>query len=211
MHDRPFLIDLIFLIAFLGILVLFIGRLSRKRKSRSNHGAIKRREIQKVNKGAVIVPTSDNRSSVHWQKYKEGNRLIDAEKMDDAIVIFRQLVTIPGEEETANVNLGTCYNLKNERETAMTHYQAALNLNPNNYNALLGMASVNYRTGHYPTAVVYYKKANALKPELPDAYWGLAVAYNMMNEKELSSDNAKTFIKMVPDSRYRPNLEKMII
>jgi tetratricopeptide (TPR) repeat protein len=131
--------------------------------------------------------------------------------MDEAIVILTELAAIPEETATASIGLGTAYNLKGDRDNALFHYQKALELAPENYNALLGMASVNYRTKHYPNAVNYYRKATSLRPELPDGYWGLAVAYHMMQDKKQASENAKIFIKMVPDSRYRESLEEMII
>jgi flagellar biogenesis protein FliO len=50
--------DLIFLLAFLGILVLFIRRFSRKRRSSGKkifrNNPVKRKEIRKVNERAVI-------------------------------------------------------------------------------------------------------------------------------------------------------------
>jgi tetratricopeptide (TPR) repeat protein len=211
---------LIYLILILIVTVFFYARNhlhkrsfppSQKHKSSANSDDFKRKELQSIDSGAIISPVESQRTSAHWQKYKEGNALIDQQKMDEAIVIFQSLITIPEEEETALISLGTCYNLKGESEKAMDCFKRSLQLNDKNYNALLGMASANYKTAHYPIAIVYYKKANALHPELPDSYWGLASAYHMLQEKELASENAKTFIQMVPDSRYRKYLEGMII
>lgn len=171
----------------------------------------KREEIQDVNAGVVIIPASPQRTSVYSEKYKTANAFLDQQKLDEAIAIFKELAAIPEEAEYALVTLGTCYNLKGESENAQTCYSKVLDLNDKNYNALLGMAGVNYRTKQYPLAIVYYKKANQLRPELPDAYWGLACGYHMLQEKELAGENAKTFIRMVPDSRYRSQLEKMIV
>jgi tetratricopeptide (TPR) repeat protein len=207
-----------YLIAVAAIVLFFLWRPFLKKNYSTPSSAlpetaeaVTRKEIQQVDAGAVIVPAAPARTSEHSQKYKTANTLLDQQRMDEAIVIFKELITIPEEEETALISLGTCYNLKGDMENAMYAYKKALDINEKNYNALLGLASFNYKTKQYPSAVVYYKKANFLRPELPDAYWGLACAYYMMDEDALASENAKTFVQMVPDSRYKPQLEKMII
>ena len=184
---------------------------SPNNSSSTNTDHSTRKEIQNFDSGAVISPIGEIRTSVHWEKYKNANALLDAEKMDEAIVIFKSLAAIPEEAEFAFIGLGTCYSLKNELPESIAYYQKAIQLNGNSFNAFLGLASSNYKSAHYPTAIVYYKKANVLNPQSPDPYWGLAAAYDMMKEKQLASDNAKIFIKMVPDSRYVKHLERMII
>jgi tetratricopeptide (TPR) repeat protein len=214
------LIDIVLLLLFLGILLFFGRRVYTKRKVSASSGrdqaspkkeASKRREIQHIDAGAVIIPAGSKKYSVHSDRYKEANALLHAEKMDEAIVIFKELAALPEEAETALVGLGSSYSLKGEREQAMACYKKVIELNPMNYNAFLGMGTVNYRMAQYSMAVVYYKKAGAINPAIPDTYWGLAGAYNKLKEKELASENAKTFISMVPDSRYRKYLEGMII
>lgn len=210
-------------IVFLFILLLFIAFIfllysqRRAKKTTENdhtswqHDNQQRQEIQAINAGAVIIPQGSKRTSKYSKQYIIGNDLLHNQKYDEAIVVFKELSEIPEETETALISLGTCYNLKGDKENAGKCFSQSLQINDKNYNALLGMASFNYKSEQYPLAQIYYQKAKSISPELPDAYWGLACAYHMMNEKKLASDNAKQFLRMVPNSRYRPNLEKMII
>lgn len=215
MTAAHFVIVLALLLVAGLFIFLYLRKILNNSKTSNKSNAFgedqKRKEIQEINAGAVIIPQGSKRTSKYSERYKEGNKLIHEQKYQEAIQIFQELLEIPEETETASISLGTCYNLKGDLDAAGKHFSRALELNDKNYNALLGMASFNYRSKQYPLAAILYRKANELMPELPDAYWGLACAYHMMNEKKLASDNAKRFISMEPNSRYRSNLEKMII
>ena len=208
-------------ISIIGYLIFFLWAgvmtyrylQSRKKPTGPNAGSYtpQRKEIQEINAGAVIIPDGSKRTSVYFEQYTQGNQFLHEQRYEEAIRIFKRLSEIPEETETALIGLGTSYSLKGEAEQARDCFNRALELNDKNYNALLGMAGYYFKAKEYSTAEAYYRKACTLMPELPDAYWGLACAYHMMNEKEQASDNAKIFVRMVPDSRYRPQLEQMII
>lgn len=204
------------LLLFVATLLFFLIQRRLKKTTKNDHNSRhyenqQRQEIQEINAGAVIIPQGSKRTSKYSEIYKKGVDLLHNQKYDEAIVVYKELSKIPEETETALIGLGTCYNLKGDKENAGKCFSQSLQINDKNYNALLGMASFNYKSEQYPLALVYYQKAKSISPELPDAYWGLACAYHMMNEKNLASQNAKQFLKMVPNSRYKSNLEKMII
>jgi tetratricopeptide (TPR) repeat protein len=208
---------MLYLLAIAAILLLIIWRpFSKKDPSGLSSAivqanAVERKEIRQEETGPIIVPTETQETSGYGQKYKTAYTLIAQQRIDEAIAIFKELLAIPQEEEAALVNLGACYNLKDDMENAMYTYKKALDINERNYDALLGLGNFNYKTKQYPLAVVYYQKANLLRPGHPDSYWGLACAYYMMNEDSLASENAKAFVNLVPGSRDRMQMEKMII
>ena len=111
-------------------------------------------------------------------------------------------------DDRSNVILdGKFYNEMHAKE----YYEKALAVNRDYYEPNLGMGSANSKLKDYNTAVLYYERAHQLKPEAADPFWGLAIAYHYLNEKELASKNAKIFIDMAPDSRYRKYIEKYIL
>src|SRR6187551_2047249 len=130
---NTFPVNMIYLLAFLVIALFFIWRSFLKKRAPGNSPNIidqtqpvLRKEIQQIDAGAVIVPAAPQRASPHWQKYKTANALLDQQRMDEAMIIFKQLIAIPEEEETALISLGTCYNLKGDMENAMLSYKKAL-------------------------------------------------------------------------------------
>ena len=210
------IIIIILFLLFVGFLSFFYlrkNRIKSLQRVHSSFGEFKqvRREIQDINAGAVVVPQGSKKTSKYSDKYRKGNILLHEKKYDEAISIFKQLADIPEETELSMISLGTSYSLKGETKIAEKCYARSLELNDKNYNALLGMANINYKSQQYAVAATYYLKAKGIMPELPDVYWGLACTYNLLGEKKLASDNAKIFVRMVPDSRYRPMLEEMII
>ncbi|HET6990717.1 MAG TPA: tetratricopeptide repeat protein [Bacteroidia bacterium] len=179
----------------------------------------KRKEIQPVNKGAMIIGTATG-TSIHYQMYADALKCLDEMKLEDAIAIYKKILEV--EEEGVNivsawVGMGTCYKLladdtnnQDDYTNAADCYQKALAINAKSYTALLGMASVNYRRKDYFTAILYYDKAQFINPDAADAYWGLALAHDLSGNIELAKKNAKFFLEKAPDTRYRDAMEKIL-
>jgi tetratricopeptide (TPR) repeat protein len=167
----------------------------------------KRKEIEGNSAGAVA---HSERSSAYWEKYQVCSKLIGEGNYDDAIVIYRGLVVLENNKAMAYTGLGSCYQLKMNYDSAFVNYSKALELDPEAYNSNLGMGTAFFSREEYENAVTYYAKARQIAPDVADPYWGLALCYDKLNDTAQAKKNAREFIRLAPDSKYRSELEAIL-
>ncbi len=82
---------------------------------------------------------------------------------------------------------------------AVEHYQAALQIQPNNAEARMNLATALDVMGRTDDAIVEYQEAARLRPDNANIHFNLAIAYQ--NKKDLTSAIAelKTASKLAPD------------
>ncbi|MBC8228959.1 tetratricopeptide repeat protein [bacterium] len=96
-------------------------------------------------------------------------------------------------------NIGTTYYERGKLDEAITSYQTAIRINPNDGCAYckLGMA---YRSkGEFSLAIAGYKKAIEMKPECADAHVNLGTAYANQGKTNEAIASYQTAISINPD------------
>jgi len=94
----------------------------------------------------------------------------------------------------AHVNLGKLHSLQGNSESAIQHYQQALDLNPLDAGARNNLAIEFYNTGNYNEAIKQFKESIRIWPNYPDAYYNLARAYEKTGNIAEAENYYKTAI-----------------
>jgi superkiller protein 3 len=87
--------------------------------------------------------------------------------MAEAIEKYNRVITLtsdPGLLAATYANLGAAYRKLGEDEKARTSYDQALQLNPNQYNAYLGLGELLEKQSRLDDAISNYSKAVGLRP-----------------------------------------------
>lgn len=98
----------------------------------------------------------------------------------------------------AHNNLGVIERRRGENEQALVHYQAVLQLLPNNSEALNNIGSIYYRNGEYERALSYYHKAIAANPENALAHANLAMAFASKGSRERALYHYRKVVRIAP-------------
>lgn len=77
-------------------------------------------------------------------------------------------------------------------------YVQAIRLDPLNPNLRLDLGGLLYSLGNYETAIDQFKRAIDLKPDLANAYYNLAWAYNKKGENKQAFLNMQRVISLIP-------------
>lgn len=115
--------------------------------------------------------------------YMKGILARDAQRWDEAIVHLQRAVQLNPRLSGAHLELGDLYYKKHQFDKEAIEYEAVLNVNPDNVDALYGLAWNKESFGKYKEATELYKKALALDPEDTDILYQLGLSYLAQNEK----------------------------
>lgn len=113
----------------------------------------------------------------------------------------------------AFIMIGNIYGrFLNDLDKALNYYKRALDIDPNN-NILLNNIGANLAArGRFTDAYDYLLKANAIDPDYPNTYHGIALVHSHQNEHDLAFENAVKCLKLCKnkDELYDHALELAI-
>ena len=98
---------------------------------------------------------------------------------DQAILAFKEVVSLKPFDAEAYSNLGNALQLKGDLSDAIDTCKKALSLNPNYANAYYNLANVLLDKGDNQEAIKFYKKYLLLISNNPDAYSNMGIALKM--------------------------------
>ena len=101
----------------------------------------------------------------------------DIGNTDASISTYERAINATGDNKTKadlHFNLGILYNQVGEFDAAEDHFTTALDLNPNDVEAILGMAQTFESNGKWRKAEKFYKELIYLEPENASHYRGIA-------------------------------------
>ena len=106
--------------------------------------------------------------------FREGRRLINEKKLDEALTAFQQAAKLSPDTAVIHYWVGMTYFYKRESEKAIAQFMKVLALEPDNYraNAMIGRSLLTDRS-KIDQAVEYFKKALSINPEYMDARFEL--------------------------------------
>jgi serine/threonine-protein kinase len=125
------------------------------------------------------------------------------------------------------VTLGRIHDSDGKYELALQEFQRALQLDPRNADALIGIAHAYESAGRIPDAEAAYKKAIAFRPDYWDGYNNLGVFYDrhdrydegiaeLQHAVELTPDNSRVYLNLAAvyidtgDAKHYPEAEQAL-
>ena len=96
------------------------------------------------------------------------------ENADEALKLLLDAYKTDSNDFSVNNNLGTAYMLKEDYEKAEKYYKAALEIFPDDQDALLNLANAQAKSGKQYDAIATFSKLTAKYPDNLEAYVGLA-------------------------------------
>jgi eukaryotic-like serine/threonine-protein kinase len=120
--------------------------------------------------------------------------------VDQAFANCRKALQIDERLPAVHVTLGELQATIGKNEFALHEFQKALDINPRDASALMGMANVYEQTGHIPDAEANYQRAIALRPDYWEGYSVLAAFYGRQKRVQDSLAQYRRVIELTPDS-----------
>ena len=88
-----------------------------------------------------------------------GDAFASAGQYDQAIAAYEDALDLSANQPDTQTKIGQCYLQKKWPDLAVAAFQAAINLQPDNSPAQLGLATILQGTGHDSEAIIHYYKA----------------------------------------------------
>ena len=97
-------------------------------------------------------------------------------KLDEAIEVFKQTLSIKPDSAEVNYNMGNALRGKGKPEEALDLYRKAISFKPNYVKAFLNIGIILKEQGKLEEAIEFYNKALLIKPDFAETYNNLGNA-----------------------------------
>lgn len=138
-------------------------------------------DITKLAATSQAIPLSQlkqvNFSGEAFNAYMKGILARDGQRWGEAIKFYQKAVKLNPHLEGAYVELGYAFYRVKDFDREADAYNAALNINPNNADALFNLAENLESHYKYPEAIVLYEKALAIEPEDMEVLYQAGLSY----------------------------------
>ena len=126
---------------------------------------------------------------------------MEAKSYDQAVIIFNQLLTTYPKLAGAYVNLALISQNNSDDEQAQFYYKKALEINPNNVEALIQFAVHSQKSGEFKESERYLLTAEALDKSNETVQYNLAVLYELyLQDFDEAIDHYKNYIVLSSNS-----------
>jgi len=122
------------------------------------------------------------------------NRGADAER---EYKIALQLATDTREAAQAHNNLGVLYMAKQQYQNATAEFDAAIKLNPTEYNSYMGRGRIELQQFSYDAAIRDFARAAQIS-ETPEAFFRLGTAFELKGDTQRAADAYKAALQLAP-------------
>jgi S1-C subfamily serine protease len=116
--------------------------------------------------------------------YLKGILARDEQRWDEAIDLLKKAVELNPDLEGARLELAYAYNKKRLYALETQEYEGVLRVDPENTDALFGLASNLETRGEYGEAIKRYEKVVTIDREDADSYYRLGLAYLAQGNKD---------------------------
>ncbi len=188
-----------FLVPLSSLLFIFSCNLKRE-----NHNGYKKGDRQELKSDSgyigITMPPSANGA-----EYGEALKYLEEGAPKKAISIYKNLCRVENDslKTYAYSGLAAAYCADKDYKDAINCYNMSIKYDAQNSYAYIGLGSVYFELKDYKTAIRYYETELAHNNKSEDAYWGLALVYDALNDLPNAKANAKKFIELAPDSKYK--------
>jgi Flp pilus assembly protein TadD len=149
---------------------------------------------------AVEAPADPN-SAEGW--FELGKAHYKANQYAQAAAAFQKAVELDPTYQAAYANLGATYHRQNRLDLAAAQYEKALELKPDDGEVVYNLAAVYLQQatrGGQPDpkllqkAIDQLNRARELSPNAAEPYFGLGVAYMLLNQRDQAAQSFETFL-----------------
>jgi tetratricopeptide (TPR) repeat protein len=124
--------------------------------------------------------------NAEWVRIALINALYEQGNHDDALVEAKEYVDVCGYSAKPYQLLGKCHNIIGEKEKALSAYEQARKLDPNDFDTLISCAAISMELGMHDKSISTYKRAlqiaSSSRNETPMLYINLANVIRKKNE-----------------------------
>jgi predicted O-linked N-acetylglucosamine transferase (SPINDLY family) len=119
-------------------------------------------------------------------------------KFDDAIMCFRQAITINPNNAVFHYNLGHALQAQGKLAEAAASYRRALTLSPNHVESLSNLGHTLRALGELDQAVACYQRALAAAPALAEMHFNLGAVLNEQGKSDAAIEHYQNAIAVFP-------------
>ena len=180
-NGRPFLKP-----ALCGMLLLALGVLSW-------------RQCRMYTDPETLWRTTLARNPACWLAHNNlGNDLLEAGKVDEAMIHIQKAMEIQPDYPEAYYILGNALVKKGRMDEAITQYQKAVEIRPYYTDAYINLGNVLFKKGRVDEAIARFQKALEISPGDPKAFFNLAhMAWVLATSPEASVRNGVKAVALV--------------
>jgi serine/threonine-protein kinase len=120
--------------------------------------------------------------------------------IDEAAANCKHAAELDDHLPSVYATLGRIHSGAGQFDLAVQEFQRALDLNPRDADALVGMASTYEKAGRIPDAEATYKRAAAMRPDYWDGYNSLGLFYDRQQRYSESVAQLQKAIELTPDN-----------
>jgi len=121
--------------------------------------------------------------------FREGNRLRDAEKYDEAIEQYNEAINIDDTfDHWVYFNRGVAYQKLEDYEKALKDLDKAIEIDETDPNFRTRRGTIKRQMGDYQAALADYNAAIEIDPNFGNAYLGRTEIYNRLGDKEAAAE-----------------------
>ncbi|MEL6929364.1 MAG: tetratricopeptide repeat protein, partial [Cyanobacteria bacterium J06600_6] len=154
-----------------------------------------------------------------------GNLYQAQDRLDDAEIAYQQAIELKPDIFVTYNNLGYVLEQQGQQERAITCYQKAIEIQPNCLEANVSLGNILFARGqlspeqqiryailnndlgfncqsknNLDTAIVYYRQAIALQPDLASAHYNLGTIWQVQEQPDLAVASYKRALSFQPES-----------
>jgi serine/threonine protein kinase/tetratricopeptide (TPR) repeat protein len=120
--------------------------------------------------------------------------------LDQAAASCAKAIALDDRLPAVHVTLAYLNLMQGKYDLSLQQFQKALDINPRDADAMIGMASANEHMGHLEDAEATLKRAIALRPDYWDGYNALGNFYDQHNRVQEAIAQYRQVIKLTPDN-----------
>jgi len=127
-----------------------------------------------------------------------GNTLSEANRIPEAMDLFKQALRINPDNDAAYYNLGTALALTGRMSEAIAQYEQALRIRPNFAKAHNNLGNALLLTGRTSEAIDQYEQALLIRPNFAEAHGNLGAALGQMGRISEAIEQVKAALRINP-------------
>ena len=128
-----------------------------------------------------------------------GNTLSEANRIPEAMDLFKQALRINPDNDAAYYNLGTALALTGRMSEAIAQYEQALRIRPNFAKAHNNLGNALLLTGRTSEAIDQYEQALLIRPNFAEAHANLGAALGQMGRISEAIEQVKAALRINPN------------
>ena len=123
---------------------------------------------------------------------------VQIQRWHDSFTLFEHTLSVTPPNLRIEHNLGVALGASNRFDEAATHFEKALQIDPNFYDGLVAMSVTRSHQGRMPEAIQYFQAAIRLQPDTPKAHVQLAHALWEQNRDQEALEEMRRALQSAP-------------